>query len=185
MPLPPLVPSNTCRFYVDYRSQGRDHTIMFRYGGIEGAGPPPSPVLVAVSDFMNAMEGQMPTDYASLGARYSEVGSNVTLPLSPLTFGPGTLPVDLGKVPAFLSFVGRSAGGRRTRVTVLGLGTSPVGGNANFTDYRWSPADSAIIGTLVGILNAGPFNGVDGQAVNWYPYANAGFNGHWQRAVRA
>lgn len=185
MPLPPLVPANTCRLYVDYKANGREHTVQFRYGGIEGAGPPPTAFLAGVSDFLNACEAFMPTDWQSLGARYSEVGSNVSLPITPLSFGPGVIGVWAGEAPAFVSFVGRSSGGRRTRVTLLGAGLAPGDEGGVTSDYRATVAESGAIATARTQLIAAGVQAVDGLPVTWYAYANLGYNAYWQRAVRS
>jgi hypothetical protein len=84
------------------------------------------------------------------------------------------------KDPRFVSFVGRSNTGKRTRVSVYGLNIIEE------ADYRIENGDDSNLDGARAVLNVsgGVVSAVDGSQVSWYPYYNWGFNSYVQRRQR-
>lgn len=187
MPLAPLPPSNTARYFVDYTANGRYHTMMFRYADPSSGPPPETPFIARVAAFIDDLRTWLPTDFEINGARYSVAGSDVTLPTTvPEPVGPFTGVLNAGEAPAFITFVGRSVLGRRWRLSVLGVSVSPAEGGALVKDYRITAGEDVVVSTAIGNLEGwSACVAIDGQAKLVYPYINLGYNAHWQKAVRA
>lgn len=180
----PLPVNATGRYWVDYLANGREHSVMFRYDGSELDGAPTTAFIAEVSDFLQAMEALMPLDWAILGARASAPGTTISLPVTAPAAVTGTWTVQAAEAPAFLTFVGRTSGGRRSRVTLLGTGVSPAGEGASYVDYRVLASELTTVATAIAQLEEGSFVGIDGLPITWYPYANSGYNAYWQREMR-
>ena len=74
----PLPQNNTGRLFLDYTSAGIPHTLMFRYAGTENTVD-----LLAAADLLadHMAQAMINTD-AVTGARYSQEGTNFSLPLN-------------------------------------------------------------------------------------------------------
>jgi len=170
----PLPPSNTARFKVFYTNCGKQHTLQVR------SADSPLAVGLNIDDFFQALSIVLFStviDEVQFAASGSDIFNAITTGIEGNTYGSGA--GSITSVPVYLDFVGRSSGGRRVRATVLGVTT--IG-----TDYRFVAGESTVIDAAVAALQA-PANhwlAIDGIEPVWKTYANAGYNAHWQRAVR-
>lgn len=180
----PLPVNATGRMWVDYEANGREHSALFRFAapGIDGF--PTEEFIDGVEAIMNAIATFMPTNYNILGTRVSAPGTTISLPGPAIEVGPGLVTAQATEAPAFLTVVGRSAGGRRSRISFLGVGVSPVGETGVYTDYRVTASESSDFSTLRGVVAAAPLVAIDNLEVTWYTYGNLGFNAYWQRNLR-
>lgn len=179
----PLPENNTGRVLVDYTSNTRSHTAQFRYAG---AGAPDAAFLTAVGQMMVVMESFMAVDYNLTGWRYVPQGGDFSIDIAdtpPSVTGIGT--TTLGEAPAFLSFVGRSLGGKRCRLYFIGTNVSPADEGGGIGNYRLTPSESTALQDALDILVAAPFVAIDGLEPVWKDYANAGYHSYWQKAVRS
>jgi len=186
MPLPPLDSNNTGRYWVDYTANGRAHTIMFRFPlPIPGPGPG-STFLSDVVNFLEAIAPLMPTDFAVGDARYAPATSNISInTFAPVVTVAGTYTPEASDVPAFISFVGRSVQGYRTRLYLLGAGLDPSDGGADEANYRLTAGENATVDAAVAVLAGSEFVTVDGEGAVWKTYANLGYHAYWQKKVRS
>lgn len=180
----PLPVNQTGRYWVDYIANGREHSVMFRYPGDELDGAPTTAFIAAVSDFLQAMEPFMPTDWTITGARASAPGTAISLPVDEPAAVTGVVVTNPGEGPSFITFVGRTSGGRRSRLTLLGAGTSPAQEQSNYVDYRLTAAENSTFATARAQLVEIGLVGIDELPVTWYTYANMGYNAYWQRQMR-
>lgn len=180
----PLPEQNTARYFLDYESQGKRHTITLRYSPAATV-PPDATFISNVGDWLNAISVWLPSDFEIFGHRYAAAGSTVTLPAAgspPDVVGSATVKPAL--IPSFITFVGRSLAGRRARVSVLGVSANPAESGGTFSDYRVNRGDLAALASSLDELGGLGLVGIDGTGVSWYQYVNSGYNAHWQRAVR-
>lgn len=192
MPLPPLPDNNTARYFVDYTSNQRAHTLMVRYLEPTPNSPPSTPFVARLATVLADIAAWLPTDFAVIGARYSPRLSTVSLPATPPAGPTGTGPAQLYDVPAYAAFVGRSPGGRKFRLFVLGVAQTASDGGAG-ANYRLTTAEGAVAATVVanlqGWANLGGTDGlysIDGvPGTDIYNYVNLGYNAYWQRKARA
>lgn len=182
----PIPENNTFRYWVKYRSNGREHEMMFRWGEeyVED-GSDITTQVARIAAFLADLAPLLPTDFDVLSARFSRKGWTYSLPTTPPAGPTTTAPTFVAEAPAFLTFVGRTFGGRRWKLHVLGVSYSPADGVSPASDYRIAPGENAAITTCITNLDGWPaLVGIDEQAVNLYGYANAGYNAHWQRKMR-
>lgn len=174
----PLPEDNTARFLVHFTVAGSEHVQQWRVDDLTS----PS----AMQDFLiNVWEAMSPilllTTINSVG--YIPNGSTIENAVAMPSFvgqsygsGAGTPIQSTG----FVDFVGRTTGGRRVRVAFWA---------PNFVDesFRVTSAEHSEIGDVLVLLNdnAPDLVGIDGIGVVWKPYANWGYNAHWQRAKRS
>lgn len=181
----PLPNNNTPTYYVDYTANGRAHTAQFRYNEPVDGPPPNAPFIARVATLFADLAPALPTDFAITGARYRAKGGDVSLAASapaPLTPPSGT--PSPGEAPAFLSFVGRSALGRRCRLYILGVTVSAASEGGIFGNYRISRGESTTFDAALTNIQGAGFVAVDGSPVVWYDYINIGYNAHWQKRAR-
>jgi len=178
----PLPEDNTGRMYWHYHANGNDHTVTARYSGTE------TPPGTAVEDFAAIIDGfswAMPNDWAFISAEYSVQGSNVRLPLDfPLVEVSGAQDTLAAAAPAYVSIPGRSAGGRRWRITMLGTTYNPFLVPSTTADYRLTTAENSNVAALVVLCSGTALRAIDELAFFPHSYANLGFHRHWQDAVR-
>lgn len=176
MPLVPLAPDNTKRYYLDYTHAGVEHTMVVR----TNQSVTDSAVVSQIDAFLTDISTLIQTIEIT-GFRKSEILSNVT---NPVTWtGAASYSVIAAQAvsrPNFLSWTGRSPAGYRARITVFGRNTSPT------DNYRITTSESAPVANAIDQLELVPgiFLAIDGDEPVWNPYANAGSNSYWQRKVR-
>lgn len=181
----PLPPNSTARYVVKYRANGLEHTTQFRYLDAPGGSPPDAAFLDDVQTFFVQLQGYFPTDFAYLSAEYVPTGSNVSSPTSVPGVNPvGAATPNIAERPGYIDFVGRSEGGRRARITILGVGVTPVGEGGAANDYRITASEAIAINNALNTLTNAGVVGIDGEPVVWKPYVNAGYNVYYQRKAR-
>lgn len=137
--MPGLPPSNTARVYVDYLVGGEEHTMTLRYPE-DGS---PVTTLSTVAELFAFLD---PTLYTTdiIGARQSDINSNVTNPISwPGSASYGSLNPPAGQQMKFFSMVGKDHNGRRwrlewfgTNLTIPATWRMTVGTNSDMDDMR-------------------------------------------------
>lgn len=116
----PLPPDTTGRIYVDYVVGGEGHTITARYPSTGDA----VTALSTMAEVFAFLDGAL-YETTIEGARFSVAGSNVTNPITwpgDPSYGTGSPPA--GQQMKFISWVGKSPDGRRTRWEVFGISAS-------------------------------------------------------------
>lgn len=180
----PLPTNNTGRVWIDYTSGGIEHSLLLRFDAeINGN----TTVVARVNAIITAMQGAMWSSDAVIGARYSEQGSVVSLPLVTNT-GAGSVTAGTPNPESNAGFVGvsgRSTGGRQyhadffTQVTYT-LATYREDAGAlpsELSDFFLAFDDN--VGQGAATLVA-----VDALQVVFKQYVNIGQNAYWQRAQR-
>lgn len=174
----PVTPQNTTdTLFVDYafQDQQRSFQLHQRLGG-DGA-----QLDNVAQSFLNQLAPLMDPTWVITGVRVRFAGTNVSLPIPPFVINAagGTLTSGINK-PRFVSFVGRSNTGKRSRLSIYGI---------NLTledDYRMEAGDNAALDAARAVLNVSSnvIGAVDGSLLTWYPYYNWGFNAYHQREAR-
>lgn len=173
-----LNPNNTERWYLTYQQGTLEHTITMRTrDGITLA-----TVQAAFDAFMTACN---PLLWLSTTTQLNRSlkGTNVRLPqdLGPLAGTYGTVVPNSRDAVFGLAFPGRSVLGHKARVYPIGV---KLQGDNNFV---YTAAEVAGVSAAITALNAGDTNfwvGIDGEAVNWYPYATSKMNDHYVNKAR-
>ena len=173
----PLPENLTTRAWIDYSTPGGDHSLMIRFQ----AGASAEFVAAQLQVLANLLPPLWPNSVSTTGFRWSQANTNFSLPL-PGTAVTGTAVGSLGAIeyPRFISFVGRSFGGRRVRYYLYGCLFAEEG------DYRLEATDFPAADTVRSWLDD-PNNflvGIDGEATTLNPYINWGFNAYYQRRAR-
>ena len=175
-----LPPDGTARYFLDYAfDTGQQRSLQVRFA---------SPALVTdVGDWLEALftagKALFDPSLVAIGARHAALGSNVTLP----TTAP-TLPAMTGgsqsayQQPTFLAFQGRdSVTGVKCRLSLYGFSNGVV------ADYRYQRGDNSNVDAMLDVMQT-PIPGIAlsiaGNPVQWYDYANCGFNSFHERKAR-
>lgn len=172
----PLPPENTGRLFIDYVTQGQEHTTVVRLG-TTGTSLEAAAVYGALAPLMAEF---LPTTGGITGARYAAPGSNLSFNLG-VTPEPGKRGegVNANERSDFISFTGRSIGGRRTRFTVFTPFNDPD--SQGFRSNTLTAAQAALLNEL---QTNESITGIDGENVIWNPYVNRGYNAYFQRKLR-
>jgi len=114
-------------------------------------------------------------DFAASG---SDIFNPVTTGIEGTTYGSGA-GAEFNE-PWAITFVGRTAGGRRVRLALFGFTT--LGNN-----YRIGPGENTFVDAGIDVLQAAGANflGIDGLVPVWRTYANVQVNDHWIKEARA
>lgn len=170
----PLPPNGTARFRVFYTNVGKQHTLEIRSGA-----SPLAVGLIADDLFTHLTPLIAPTviDTVQFAANGSNVFNPVTTGIEGNTYGGGF--GSAHNAAWFISFIGRTSGGRRCRLYVFGALTLAV-------DYRYIAGESADIDAAIASLVAvgDDILGIDGLMPIWKSYANGGANSYWQKQLR-
>lgn len=174
----PLPEESTARYIVHYTSVGNEHVQQWRVGS------PISPTTFQtfLISFWDALDAVL-LSATITGVGFIADGSTIENPVVMGTFvgssyGSGTGSNIQGT--GFLDFVGRSSGGKRIRVATF----SP---NLVDESFRLHIDENTHIATAHVVLSTNTVDlvAIDGIAPVWKPYANWGYNAHWQRARRS
>lgn len=177
MPLTPLPPENTARFWLKYTSGGVEHELMFRLG----SGTTSATGQAAANTLATNLKTWLPAADSFLSLRWAANGSPLSFPLAfTPQVGTGTALAEETDKARFCSVVGRSAGGYRCRMTFF---TPNI---ADTVAYRTATGVTTPGSTLYNIVTSAspPFVSVEGSGVIWNGYSNNGFNAYWQRRSR-
>jgi len=174
--MPALPADNTERWFLDYSVGGKQHTMQCR------TLPATSHTVVSAGfdELLAGLSGSLALITID-GLRFALQGSDVSNPADfggAATYGSVTEVPFL--VPQFVAFQGRDALGHKNRLTIFGWkGFEP-------SDYRINAGEDAAIDLAITNLNLETtiFLSIGGGTTHWKPYANFGFNAHWQRKLR-
>lgn len=172
----PLPHNNTNIFYLDYTTCTRQHTLQVRFGTGTLA-----QVMADTDNFLDAL-GNSHRLMSINGARLQNEHTNVTEDVTwsgESSYGTGA---GLANESAqYYDFIGRSAFGRRVRISVFGA----IRNSANGV-YRATPADDAAFGAALAVLRGEgtSFLAVDGHHAIWKNYVNLGDNAYWRNHIR-
>lgn len=175
----PPIPQNTVdTLFVDYRFQDQEHSFQIHQ---RAGGPGPSMDDVALQ-FLQQLQPLMDPSWTVTGLRVRFAGSNVSLPAGSFAVTPGQGVILVGLLkPRFVSFVGRSATGVKSRLSIYGLVFTAE------DDFRLEQGDIPALDAARAVLNTSNavIGAVDGSALTWYPYYNTGWNAYHQRKARS
>lgn len=179
----PLPDNNTGVIFVHYTAQGHTHTTQVRY---PEAANPGADVIEDLDQLLTLLGPVMPTDFTFISWEWRAAGTNFTVPLAGTpTELSGVLTPVASYAPAYFNFIGRSSGGRRVRLGIMGAGWAPIPSTLSYAeDYRVDGSENADMQAIIDWLNQANFRAIDGLTVTWKPYVNVGYNAYWQRAVR-
>jgi len=170
----PLPPSNTARYKFHYTITSYSHTTQLR------TNVSPAVAGLVFSNIVTALTAECylsVLDYVEFAANGSNIFNIVTTGYEAMTWGTGApLPTQVGD---YYDFIGRSTGGRRTRVTIFGAKNKGI-------NFRFTAGENASIDAAIAQLVASSANlyAIDGLSAVWKTYANGGTNAHWQKEVR-
>lgn len=170
----PINPNNTPRFRVHYAAVGQNHTIQFRSHNSPGA------MGTFIAGLFNALAAAIVPCTISF-VDWAATGSDIFNPVVTGVEGNviGTSPVQPEFQAYALSYVGRTAGGRRNRVAIFGV-------NSLGSNYRFSAGESAVVdaGRAHLVANPGYCVGIDDLTTVWKAYGNVKPWDHWVDHVR-
>lgn len=173
----PLPANNTKRYFLDYSVGGVEHTLLMRVA----TGTDDSLASGAFEDLLTELSAQL-YSLTVLGMRVSAEGSDISLPATysgATSFGSGA--ADKVGTAGYVTFLGRTADGRRTRISIFGNKTVQVGG-----DFRASGTEVGDFVDAIAWLQGNPsyFRSISGLGTTWYPYADTGYNSYWRNKLR-
>ena len=179
MPVTPLNPFNTERWFYDYTVLGDQHSLMMRTPNELDAGSAGE----QIDAFLTAIEGGL-IEITTIGLRVARAGSNITNAEGTvgLAANYGTGAGSAINAPLQVTFVGRSNDGHKARVGIFGWDGQ--------TDSSWRMTVVENSDVLAGvtflqaITASGFFTSISGEPVVWHPYANIGYNDHWVKVAR-
>lgn len=175
--MPPISPSNTYRWFVDYTVAGYQHTVMMRSNSTVVATDAGATMAALFAAFDSAI-------YLTTidGFRSAVSGTNVTN----AEVWPGDASYGVGAgVPAnsaqYYDMVGRGPAGHRVRVALFGAILVTDGG-----DYRMSSSEDALVANALAVLTSDVDMFLDVNYDNpvWKPYINLGVNAYWRNKIR-
>jgi len=163
------------------------HTIAFRTPAPTIADTWFVTALADVNAFFTALAPLLFNDFAFTDCSFQAAGTLFSVPApppAPITPGGGS--PTKGDAPRFISFVGRSSGGRKVALTVYGVTADPGNSDQAISqDYRLLYGEQAQVAAAITVLVYSSFSAVDGpEPVTWKQYANLGYNSHFQRKLR-
>lgn len=179
MPITPLDPTNTERWFYDYTVLGDQHSLMMRTPNELDAGTAGE----QIDAFLTAIEGGL-IEITTVGLRVARAGSNITNPTGTpgiqATYGTGA--GSAINAPLQVTFTGRSDDGHKARVGIFGWD------GQSDSSWRMTVVENADVAAGVTFLQAitasGFFTSISGEPVRWHPYANIGYNDHWVKVAR-
>lgn len=173
----PLPPQNTARYFLDYTTTGRNHTMEVRAIGAHSPaafGSVMNGILLATTSLYNLIT----VSTVRFAVNGSVVSNPVTSGIEGNTYGSGAGTAD--DAPRAINFVGRSPAGRRVRLMIFGY-------KGGISTWRVTTAESVPIQNALATINgdANFFAAIDGIKAIWKPYVNVMYNAYWTRKVRA
>lgn len=172
----PLNPNNTPRFRFHYSSMGHTHTMELRSHLSPAAiGALFNGLLVAAGTLIY----QTTLDLVEFAPSGSDIFNPVTTGFEGTVYAGAGVSGAVTPTSFFVSFIGRSTGGRRARIFLYGVTTTA-------TDYRFLPGENAQVDAAINVLqgSGNDLRAIDDITPIWKDYANAGVSAHWQKALR-
>lgn len=182
----PLPASNTARYFIYYRANGRNHNTQFRYDSAGAAVQPEIGFRTNVAVLLNAARAWMPTNLVYIKATFAAQGSNIQIPADlPLGLLGGVAPAAVSNLPASLSVTGKDTNGRAWEFKLLGAGISPANNTGVTEDYRVFTSENLVAAAIVGAVeNLDPLS-ISGLVPIINQYVNMGYNAYWQKKARS
>lgn len=172
----PLPYNSTDILKVEYDTTVGVHQLQFRrHASVDKA-----TFITTARSFCSALASRINTSGGFTSATYQAAGSNVSLPESwTLIAGTnGTAPNAIQR-PEFVSFLGRTAGGRRVRLAFFDMYLPAE------SDWRLELGDVSALNSARTVLTTGSWiAAVDGMSPIWYPYFNIAYSAYWTRKSR-
>jgi hypothetical protein len=174
----PLNPLSIPSVYLELATPWGRHVTQFRVqgsAGIDGA-------TAVATGYINAIKDAVAPNCVFDKLRYRGAGSNLSFPVA---FTPvvGTNGTNLTQSMAatFVSFTGRSAAGRRCRITQFGMPFA-----TNDPQFRYTANELGNMADVLTFLNTSnpALVAIDGFGVLWNNYINYGVNAYFQRKAR-
>lgn len=180
MPVTPLPPSNTERWFLDYTVIDTHHVLIMRTADAVSDGA----AAEALDTFLSAIAPGCSAITID-GLRHAAATSDLTFPASTTglsaTYGSGV--GQLIDIPLQATFTGRSTDGRKARVGMFGWDAQTD------SSWRYTTAENANVAATIAALNSlsasGFFVSISGGGVIYHPYMNIGYNDHWVDKRRA
>ncbi len=177
MPLAPISPDNTQRFWVDYTVCGYQHTIQMRAGSTVEASDASAQMAALFAVFDSSLY-----ECAIDGFRSAAPGTSISVPetwTGDASYGSGA--GSPHKTAWYYGLIGRGPTGRKVRVYLFGAILEDYGG-----DYRISSAENALVGDAITALTSDGdmWLDVDYQVPVWHTYINVGPNAYWRNKIR-
>lgn len=176
---------NTSRYVLRYQNNGEEHSQTMRFEREQGV-PPAGSQLESIGTFWGALAPILATDFAWLDAVWYNADQRVSVPAvvpPPVTGIPVGNSPNVSNKPNAVTFVGRSLGGSKARLMIVGVGQG--GGNGVWTNYRITAGESTWFDSARLALQAIPgLVAIDNQSVIWAPKANYKPHDYWVRKVR-
>ena len=172
----PLPYNSTDIAFVDYSNAIGQHTLQVRTD--------PAVTFAAIGTSIKALLNALTAEFSLstvIATRYRNAGAgfaySVDLGMNAFTWGSAAANPESNATA--LTFVGRSSGGRRTRVSIFGY-------KNGLSAYRLLPAESSGVTSALAILRGQPgiYLAVDNQTVIWQSYADVKANDYWVRRAR-
>jgi len=171
----PLPPSSTPRFRFHYTTMAHQHTMQFRSHA--------SPAFMGTffHDFLTAIANSIAPitiDFVDFAPDNSDIFNLVTTGVEGQTIGTATFTPE--QEAWTYTFIGRTAGGRRVRLSLYGAIT--LG-----SDYRVLSSESAAVAAALTVLRTNNVGlvGIDDVAIVWKSYIDCNANDHWIKVLRA
>jgi hypothetical protein len=173
----PLPSNSTGVLYLDYSVGGEGHTVQLRYN----SGSSAVDAMGVLDEFLTALSTGI-REITVEGARVRDAGASITLPITWTGEDHyGTGDAEHSGSAVYVDFIGRSAGGRRARLSMFGGAVIEDG--VEF-DYRL-PA-TGVYGAARDVLDSAGdiLCAIDEEAIVWYSYVNVGINAYWRNKIR-
>lgn len=172
----PLDPNNTARYKYEYENAQNKHSLVIR----AGAGATDSSMDADLATLMGHIGAGFSASTFT-GASKAAAGSDLFFPFASGavgdTFGSGAAIKQYDATS--MTFVGRTPGGRRTRVSIFGF-------KGDLSEFRLTSAESSDVASAIDDLNSFGFSfiGIDGLTALWNEYADIKANDHWVKKSR-
>lgn len=170
----PLSPDNTPRFRFHYSVDTEQHTFQVR------SHESPSTVGAMMNGFLLALDDSIfaqTLDFVDFAPTGSSIFNPVTTGYEGNPYGLNPV-VDTARAFAY-TFLGRTSGGRRTRIAIFGAATLGV-------NYRISAGEDSNVDAAIAILVAqgSQHRAIDDLTPIWKSYADVQVNDHWVKLLR-
>jgi len=170
----PLPPESTPRYRIHYTTVGEQHTLQVR------SNASPANIGIIMDAFLASLGSAIYTwtwDSTEWAPDNSNIFNVVTTGKEGTGYGAGV--GSIGVVPFAYTFLARSPGGRRLRMSIYGA----VGVGAN---YRYSAGEDVTIDAAIAVLvfNRADFLCIDNLVPVWYTYVDVQVNDHWIKVIR-
>lgn len=177
MALPKLPADTTSRYRLVYSVAGIVHRINVHVPTATAQ----ADAVTLGTNLANLLKGVLPNNCIFSSIEWAQLGSNIFNPIASLNIA-GTVAGSTSTMntPGYLSFVGRSLSGRKTRLFLFGVQA--------VNDNNWrveGPENTAVQAVITGLNSGtGSVACIDGTMPVWKGYANFGYHRHFVKKAR-